>query len=198
MARMIPPGYADDTSRGEKRVFDLLQNDPDTKDWVVLHSYGISRHKTKRSAEIDMVVLVPGLGVLCLEVKGTQVSRQEGIWDYGYKTSKEGPFRQASSAMHGLRDSIAYQNTSCRNVLFWSGVIFTAQSFEVQSPEWHSWQYLDRVDLTRNPISRLLTTMLEKAHAHSASRSGSRHWYDHQKSHPHQRPDKQAGPDHEG
>jgi ATP:corrinoid adenosyltransferase len=184
MARMIPPIYPSDTPQGERRVFDLLKNDPDTKDWVVLHSLGISRHKTKRSAEIDMVVLVPELGVLCIEIKGTQVSRHEGVWDYGYKTSIEGPFRQASTAMHALRDSLASQDTIFRDILFWSGVIFTSQSFNEPSPEWHAWQYIDRQDLTRHPISRLVTTMLEKAHSHSASRRGSVRWYDEKKSRP--------------
>ncbi len=175
---MIPPRYSDDTPIGEKRVFDLLRNDPDTKDWVVLHSYAISRHETKRAAEIDIVVLAPDLGVLCLEIKGSRVSRNEGVWDYGYKTSKKGPFRQASSAMHALMACLQNQDSSCRTVLFWSGVIFTAQSFREKSPEWHSWQYIDGPDLTRFPISRLLRTMLEKAHTHSASRHGSQHWYD--------------------
>ncbi len=180
MARMIPPSYADDTSKGEKRVFDLLQNDPETKEWIVLHSYGISRHKTKRIAEIDMVILVPDLGVLCVEVKGSRVSRHEGVWDYGYKTSREGPFRQASSAMHALIKSVAGHYPSCQNILFWSGVIFTAQAFQEKSPEWHSWQCIDGRDLSRRPISNLVITMLEKAHSHSASRRGSEHWYDDQ------------------
>ena len=184
MARMIPPMYAKATPQGERRVFALLQNDPDTKDWVVLHSYGISRHETKRSAEIDIVVLAPGLGVLCLEVKGTMVSRHEGVWDYGYKTSTEGPFRQASSAMHALRDSIARHDSSCGNLLFWSGAIFTSQPFEERSPEWHSWQYIDGRDLARSPISRLITNMLERAHSHLASRRGSARWYGEEVSRP--------------
>lgn len=184
MARMIPPMYAADTSQGERRVFELLQNDPDTKDWVVLHSYGISNHRSKRNAEIDMIVLVPGHGVLCLEIKGSKVSRREGIWDYGYKTSVEGPFRQASTAMHALRDSIARRDSLCRSILFWSGVIFTSQSFHEQSPEWQSWQFLDGADLTRRPISKLIIGMLERAHSHSASRSGAANWYDNEVSRP--------------
>lgn len=181
---MIPPMYAADTSHGERRVFELLQNDPDTKEWIVLHSYGISNHRSKRNAEIDMIVLIPGYGVLCLEIKGSKVSRREGVWDYGYKTSVEGPFRQASTAMHALRDSIARRDPVCRNILFWSGVIFTSQSFNEQSPEWQSWQFLDGVDLTRWPISKLITGMLDRAHSHSATRRGAVHWYDSEASRP--------------
>lgn len=181
---MIPPIYAADTSHGERRVFELLQNDPDTKGWIVLHSYGVSNHKSKRNAEVDMIVIVPGYGVLCLEIKGSKVSRHEGVWDYGYKTSVEGPFRQASSAMHALRDSISRRDSAYRNVLFWSGVIFTSQSFNEHSPEWQPWQYIDGVDLTRRPISRLITGMIDRAHSHSASLSGATNWYDSQASRP--------------
>jgi len=184
LARMIPPMYAAGTPHGERRVFELLQNDPDTKDWIVLHSYGVSSHRSKRNAEIDLVVLVPRQGVLCLEVKGSRVSRREGVWDYGYKTSTEGPFRQASSAMHALRDAIGQKDALCRNVLFWSGVIFTSQPFHEQSPEWHPWQFVDGADLSRKPISKLLTNMLEKAHKHSLTRRGSAYWYDEKASRP--------------
>lgn len=181
---MIPPMYAVSTPHGERRVFELLQNDPDTKDWIVLHSYGVSCHRSKRVAEIDMIVLVPGLGVLCLEIKGSKVSRQEGVWDYGYKKSSEGPFRQASTAMHALRGTISQKDAFCRNVLFWSGVVFTSQSFHEQSPEWHPWQFIDAPDLTRKPISKLIANMLERAHKHSASRSGSAFWYGDEASRP--------------
>lgn len=184
MARMIPPMYAANTPHGERRVFELLQNDPDTKDWVVLHSYGISNHKSKRNAEIDLIVLVPEVGVLCLEIKGSKVSRSNGLWNYGYKTSTEGPFRQASSAMHALKDNIAQRDSLCGDVLFWSGVIFTSQSFHEHSPEWHSWQFIDGPDLSRRPISKLIVGMLEKAHAHSATRVASAYWYDDRASRP--------------
>lgn len=184
MARMIPPVCAADTTQGEKRVFGLFQNDPDTKDWVVFHSYGISRHATKRAAEIDMVVLVPELGILCIEIKGSTVSRRNGIWDYGYKTSSEGPFRQASSAMHALKKSIARQNPFCRDILFWSCVIFTSQTFQENSPEWHSWQSIDGQDLSRNPISRIVKVILNKAHNLSSSLQGASRWYDEKTSRP--------------
>lgn len=184
MARMIPPTFAASTPHGERRIFELLQNDPGTRDWIVLHSYGVSSHQTKRSAEIDMIVLVPELGVLCLEIKGSKVSRREGVWDYGYKKSTEGPFRQASTAMHALRETISKKDVSYSDVLFWSGVIFTSQSFYEHSPEWHAWQFLDRMDLSRKPISKLIVNMLEKAHKHSSSLIGSSNWYKNEMSRP--------------
>ena len=180
LAIMIPPKYLNETPKGERHIFDLLQNDPDTKDWIVLHSYGISHHRTKRSAEIDLVVLVPKIGILCLEVKGSIVSRKNGLWNYGYKSSVEGPFRQSSTAMHALRDSIVRRDSRLNNILFWSGVVFTSQTFQENSPEWYSWQFIDKSHLN-SPISNLIVQILESAHKHSASRSGADFWY-HEKS----------------
>jgi ATP:corrinoid adenosyltransferase len=44
--------------------------------------------------------------------------------------------------------------------------------------------FIDRPDLTRKPISKLITNMLERAHKHSASRNGSVYWYDEEASRP--------------
>ncbi len=178
MARMIPPRFAKDASNGEKEIFRLLEHDPGTEGWIVLHSFALSRHESKREAEIDLVVLVPDFGILCLEVKGTTVSRREGIWHYGYGTSVEGPFRQASTAMHSLRMLVASKESDCSGILFWSGVVFTAQKFSEESPEWHSWQHVDAMQLASNPISILLGAILEKAHQHAKSRTGARFNYD--------------------
>ena len=54
----------------ERRVFDLLKTDPATKDWSVLHSLGLSRRVDGPYGEIDFVVIIPGEGIVCLEIKG--------------------------------------------------------------------------------------------------------------------------------
>ena len=78
MARMIPPACAAKTPAGERDLFNKLRDDPDTSGWVVLHSLDLKKHQSKIEGELDMVVLVPRLGVLCIEVKGCDVSRHEG------------------------------------------------------------------------------------------------------------------------
>jgi hypothetical protein len=63
MARMIPPYISDDVrSAGERRIFDLLRKDPDTSNWVALHSLGLAKHIAQQDGELDFVVLVPGEG----------------------------------------------------------------------------------------------------------------------------------------
>ena len=80
MAKMIPPHWHDNTPRSEQRVFSLLQNDPQTKDWVVLHSLNLKQSGTRPYGEVDFVALIPGAGVFCLEVKGGRVARKDGAW----------------------------------------------------------------------------------------------------------------------
>lgn len=184
MARMIPPEVPFDTPAGESLLFHMLRDDPDTAGWVVLHSLEIRRHRTKAEGEIDMVILAPGLGVVCIEVKGCDVKRRDGRWIYPYGESMEGPFRQASRSMHSLRDYIQKRDTSLSGVLFWSAVVFTRMSFDEESPEWHSWQVIDDRVLGRAPVSKVVSHVFERAHLHMSSGPGGRGWYDNARSRP--------------
>ena len=80
MATMIPARIdSDEVSAAERRVFGLLENDPGTTDWTVLHSLGIARRATGPYGEIDFVIIIPAKGVICLEVKGGRLSCEEGV-----------------------------------------------------------------------------------------------------------------------
>ena len=98
MARMLPPACPKTIkSQGEHFIFDQLRDAPDSDNWVCLHSLELSRHIYKVCSEIDFVVMVPGEGVFCLEVKSGGVSRVGGTWLYEDQmghvhTNYEGPF----------------------------------------------------------------------------------------------------------
>lgn len=55
--------------------------------------------------EVDFLVLIPGHGIAVLEVKGGDVSLQEGQWrtKYGKVTRRIDPIEQARRAKHALR-----------------------------------------------------------------------------------------------
>ena len=111
MARMIPQTiHPDVKSSAEKRMFRLLKDAPNTDEWIVLHSLGLSRHQTKRRGEIDFVILCDR-GIFVIEVKGGRISRDAGIWQtqdkYNeYSRLHESPYEQASSAMFTLENDI--------------------------------------------------------------------------------------------
>ena len=99
MAQLIPPHYPPDTSPGEIVVFDKLRACP--ADWIVLHSLHIAEHVRQVEGEADFVVLIPGRGVLCLEVKGhLRAEYKDGAWYLGTNAAPNyrGPFRQAEEA----------------------------------------------------------------------------------------------------
>jgi hypothetical protein len=177
MARMIPSSFPIKTPVGERDLFEKLRGDPDTTGWVVLHSLDLKKHQSKIEGELDMVVLVPGQGVLCIEVKGCDVSRLDGKWIYPYGTSIEGPFKQASRAMHSLRDYLVDKDRSLSKLMFFSAVVFTRVNFDEQSPEWHPWQFINKLSFVRRPVSYNINNIFIRAHQHVASCSSSVSWY---------------------
>ena len=107
MVQLLPDVLAPEIkSAAEKRLFIEFQNHTTSRKYVILHSLGIAEHANNIFGEIDFVVLCSE-GVLCLEIKGGQVSRTNGIWEftnrYGKITQKaEGPFQQVQGNMQSL------------------------------------------------------------------------------------------------
>lgn len=178
MARMIPAHYDISTSSlAEKRLFDLFKNDAHTEGWVVIHSLGLTKRGRKPYGEIDFVVLIPKIGVFCLEVKGGGISCHDGEWQTTDRFGQvhqlgRSPFMQAREGMFSLRESITTRVPLSfpQDVVYGYGVIFPDVSFKKQSPEWESWQVIDHESLGK-PISNAILRLAmgqRKMHPHSA------------------------------
>ena len=132
MIKMIPPGLDKSVrSNAERKVFDLISKSE--LNGYCFHSVGLALHEYKSYAEADYIV-VTERGVLCLEVKGGQVSCEKGVWTFidrfGNPTTKrEGPFDQAVGAMHSVKASLS----GLGEINFACGVIFPDIEFESQS-----------------------------------------------------------------
>ncbi len=112
MATIIP-NYCDTDSEGEKIVFNALRDNPrETSDWVVIHSQNL-KHFTGQPQvaadlnlrEIDFLLLIPGSGVILLEVKGGKISALNGelyTTNRHGKTSSIDPVTQLRVATHSL------------------------------------------------------------------------------------------------
>lgn len=172
MAQMIPAIPGNRTSSGELDVFNRLKQSGDTDDWVVLHSLDVAHHRRQVVGEIDFVVVIPSLGVLCIEVKGCgHLRRSDGAWYYGSNATPDyrGPFKQASEAMHSIRGRICKARPELANVVFWSAVILPYVEFTVQSEEWHQWQVIDRSSYRARPLETLLKGVVKHARSHLES-----------------------------
>lgn len=110
--RLIPSDLNEaDTTTSEARVHRALSGC--SIDGVALHSVGLPEHKYKVCGEIDFLVVLER-ALIVVEVKGAGVSCRNGVWTYSdrrghLRTSSEGPFKQASSAMFALRDRLIAQ-----------------------------------------------------------------------------------------
>ena len=120
MARMIPQAMPFDAPDSERRVFDFLREGTGTDDWRVVWSYRPPQFdlESGRRREIDFIILIPGRGILCLEVKGGPFYISNGQWYRPSDTKPiEPPDRQSESAMHALRNQLREQFSSNNGVM---------------------------------------------------------------------------------
>ncbi len=151
MSRMLPP-YIKDCNRGEAKVFELFKHAPGTEDWYVLHSYNLPDDCRGMGKEIDFVVIAPGQGIFCLEVKSGQVEKKDGLWIVSdgrgnSYTSRRSPFRQAKEACHCLAEKIkeAFGARSRQaRLMCGHGVVFPSINFDILDPEIAPWTVCDR------------------------------------------------------
>lgn len=108
MVKMLPDLLADEIkSQAEVKLFHEFRDLETAQRYIILHSLGLSEHVHNIFGEIDFVVICAE-GILCIEVKGGEVSCTNGIWEfvnrYGKKDQKtEGPFQQVQGNMQSLR-----------------------------------------------------------------------------------------------
>ena len=182
MATMIPSRVDEDVpSSAEKRIFNLLERDPDTVDWVVLHSLGLARRGTQPFGEIDFVILVPDEGVICLEVKGGRVSCDSGVWKTMDRFNvvsemKKSPFMQARESMFALKDAIEDHfgpNTPEARSPKGCAVVFPDVDCPPLTPEFERTDVIDRDDL-RRPISQAIKRLAQHRLRQHQPRGGRR------------------------
>ena len=168
MANMIPPQIDNDrVSASERRVFGLLESDPAADNWTVLHSLGVARRATGPFGEIDFVIIIPGQGIICIEVKGGRVSCEDGIWRTmdrygGVAVLRRSPFMQARESMFALRNTmIAHfgQFAGESKCPIGTGVVFPDVNCPPITPEFERADVIDAEDL-RRPISKSIMRLV--------------------------------------
>lgn len=182
MAHLIPPDYPAGTSPGEAHLFDMLRAPEVAQGWTVLHALHLPEHVRQVEGKADFVILMPGLGVLCVEVKShLRADYVNGAWHLGDGASPDyrGPFRQAEMASRSVKRKVASAFPASRGVLFWPAVVFThcVPAVKSAAAEWHPWQLVTATDLDREPIDVLLDRVMRRARAH-INEAASARWFD--------------------
>jgi hypothetical protein len=153
--QMIPTTPHGTHSRAEKRVFDMLRTvfRDSPEEYTAYHSMNLTRHAYKRFGEIDFLIC-GRFGIYVLEVKGGRIACKNGIWSYINRygesnQSVEGPFKQAESALHGLRSNLSANLPPSLLSLFHVGyaVIFPDCIWHTPGAEWDRHILADARDL---------------------------------------------------
>jgi hypothetical protein len=165
---MLPAFCPAGASPGEREIFNLLRDDPLAAEWTALHSLDLAEHVRRVQGEADFVVLIPNEGIVVLEVKSHHSVRVDDRgWWLGHEATpeKRGPFKQASDALHSIRNYLEERNLA-ESLPMISAVVFPCLPFRIVSPEWHSWQVLDKQSLHAKPISVSLLSIIQRARKH--------------------------------
>ena len=117
MATMIPPALPDrkdsDIPESERQIFQALKYGPGTKRWVVLHSVKVpGRRKNSNPREADFLIMVPGGGAICLEVKGDAYDVHNGQWFRHHgdgSPEPQAPHEQAETTMDAVKNYLRKQ-----------------------------------------------------------------------------------------
>ncbi|MGW4795291.1 NERD domain-containing protein [Nonomuraea sp. NPDC004297] len=182
MTRMIPPVFDPaSTSQGEQEVFERLRDDPATDGWIALHSLGLAQHPRQIQGEVDFVIVVPGLGVVCLEVKSHRQVRRlsDGRWRLGtHPPEARGPFKQADEGKFAVAGLLRNARPVLPALPLVSAVCFTHARFQLTDPsEWHSWQCIDALEFHRRPISELIIHILRRHRDHLTASPSAQGWF---------------------
>lgn len=164
MAEMIPPAPLDSSPPGEIELFHALERDPIASEWIVLQGLVFVDHPTQVMGEIDFVVLVPGHGILVVEVKShTAISRDQlGRWKLGSMAwTTRSPFKQVSDERFAFLKWLRSQNMPSQTWTVWGAVWFTSlmSSHVPKSTEWHEWELLDARDLRLGAAAAVLRVL---------------------------------------
>ena len=177
MATMIPPELPDrkdsDIPESERDIFDALKTGPGTKGWIVLHSVKVpGKRRNSYPREADFLIMKPGAGAMCLEVKGDAYDVSNGQW---YRQSAgpdagpepQAPHEQAETTMDAVKAFLLKQARAPQQQFrqriarmpIWYAVAFTTAG-------WPEGIELPDCDVYDSPITRdpsLLCSKLAKS-----------------------------------
>jgi hypothetical protein len=175
VVQMRPSVYPGDTVIGERLVFNKLSSLADADAWIAMHSLDIFGDIQSGQGEADFVVLIPGKGILVIEVKShSSVECVDGVWRLNGKVVDKPPHKQASNVMHALRKDLKAAGIDLYKVPTAFCVWLTGSSRVSlpPSPEFKQWMYLFADDL-KGDVRRALLNIMDRWAEHRSIPIGS-------------------------
>ena len=139
---------ADFKSKGEFKLYKKFKEYEHTRDWIIYHSQELHHHHTQFMGEIDFIIIIPGKGVLVVEVKdhkSIDFEPETGNWYLGRDVpTKKSPFKQARDNRISLYEYFKNKYQILKEVLFWDVVVFTSGDLEQKSNiSWKRYEYIN-------------------------------------------------------
>lgn len=140
--RMIPRVIDDSSPVGEIMLYRKLESAK--YEWTVIHSLDLAPSNHNRRTELDFVILIPDVGILCVEVKSHREIGFDGDRWFP-ETITKSPFRQAQDARYSLRRRLVERLAIFSQVPVVHCCIFPRADFPV-SPNLsvHPFEVMDR------------------------------------------------------
>ncbi|WP_418117927.1 NERD domain-containing protein [Variovorax sp. 350MFTsu5.1] len=130
MALLIPAFVDERTPPGERDIFARLTACPE--DWIALHALDLAPWNRGLRTEIDFLLIVPDLGILCIEVKSHEEIRFDGQ-RWHPDSIKRSPFKQALDASKTFARRVKDHMPSLRDVPVVHLCAFPNARFDVQT-----------------------------------------------------------------
>jgi len=128
---MIPSFIDPDTAPGEVDVYNMLAKGPD--DWIIFHQVDLTAtlediRNSRR--EIDFLIVIPKVGILCVEVKSHEGIHFDGKSWYPASIKKD-PFKQSLNARFALSRHLKSQGVDLGGIPLGRCCIFPRSSFSL-------------------------------------------------------------------
>ena len=103
-------------SHGEYLVVSKLESISDERDWIVLRSLRLENHPSKIEGEIDIVIFTLNQGIVLLEVKGSKLKVNDGVWSI-FNRGKNS-WEKSQDPFNQMKDgSFAFRNESKKRLI---------------------------------------------------------------------------------
>lgn len=134
-------------SAAEFMVIEKLESIAKDRNWIILKSFRLENHHSKREGEIDIVIFTPTQGIILLEVKGSQLRVEDGSWSVLNRGAKkwekiQDPFQQIHDATYAFIDETKYlfKLFQVRPLISW-GCIFPETNEIRGTVSYPSWRF---------------------------------------------------------
>lgn len=129
MARLVPTVVDHRCPPGEKAVFQLLASA--NEDWAAVHSLELAPWNRGLRTEIDFLVIIPDVGLLCIEVKSHHNIRFVNDQWYPGSISRS-PFSQAADGAYALHRALVRHSPEYKRLPIGYCCIFPFSTFDIK------------------------------------------------------------------